>query len=1453
MRQLCAQLETGNKKSEKQEYLDIFANSKMWYLEHYEDYQQKLKAEMIQAFCEEFENAQNSIAITGYSDNFGAKKNVFDISEILCKLLLSVYTYGPDATLPVSFPRNSISTSWLDSKLNAAQITELLQLQLSAHNEGQRINLSVFLEERIVRNGLTHRGKISICTSAIRCYNTIRDMLVFMDEECASELPVFSYPEEVSCNTQKFVKELMDFRFGEDSTLLIVNSLRDVPQESRKIIAQLPWTLVIDLDGYSSFGGLRSVVDAGNIGSINDQQLDINTANNFQVRKEYTTWFTCGEFCNFTYYQPAAAANAKQLFFTTKTPFSYSLAGIESKIEDCLDHIIRILAAKLCPLHILYLSSNVCSIVDKLISKCERYFHQGQLPYYFVAAYYEPLEMWQNIKDKLSFYYSDEPNNQPFTAFSCDLYSLFEGIYDHRNLFPDRPSVIAPHRLPSEDGITEIPNNLALNLSDYFDVIYSGIGSVPPEQAEKERIDFCHGNIATWSIFEGQIALPLMRKQEYNRHIDRIRERLKALPNPTERYKKIFNLKHEPGIGGSTLLRHIGWTLHEEYPVLLVQRYNAKIKDLILELYDNRKKGILILADETLNDCDRLKEDIIGLSRACVLIVAGRKGGQIGNKEQQIEFNAITADGEAALKTQFKRYSQLSAEQLKEKDDNYDHFINASVELRNPFMIGLYYQESDFHGTKDYVQQVMEQVHDEREIKTIALLALCDYFGEIGLPRILVDHYLSIPQKSNYTKSYPYAKSVFLIARGFDDKIEVYRSKHYLLSRELLEQCCKRLYGSSLESSLTDLSKLLIDAIHAEYSIMKSSAYHEILERLFINKSSQDQFSRLIITIPTGIYRREVLEHLSERFGKLALASEPNDDELLFRTAAHFYGHLGRICMNRDYGTDNAQDATAYCEKAVWFMEQSAHGSPDPRIYHMLGEAKRIQLQKELESIDKNPSIEEIETFESEINSISEIFDKTSQYGSVDYAIVSKVKMFNNYLKRVYYWKNITKPEDINKLTIQQAHYREEIENNLELAYYLEFSASASEQLNKLEDEYRLDITLGDYGTAIQYYENLISNLSNSQGKDLELQEAKKGLITARMAKYYSLTKTDKTEEPKYIQIKQSELVSILELLEDILGQSFNPGNYRERNQRISAYDRWFHLAKMKGSGRSISKAFHYVDRWIELDQQGKSGDPRPYYYYYALSMLSRLNGDNVDANKTEDHRITCYKNAQNHYSISKIRDVLVKGTGLEQLFDTRFAGRDLSKYMAKAAVSPRILEGTFSRCSADKGYINLKEPIRWAGEEVKFTLGRTSRVNSISENQITHNLGTFAGFTYEQLSAIDMYVKDYTSKEDAPKLAASSKVNERPKGKGAFIIAQLKKQIGKDHTFVPQKVTKNGGISGDVIIERYSYPATLQKKDVTTRLRELVNRKKQGPIVGRIISIDEQSQRLVLSLAEKQ
>ncbi len=1358
MRALCAELETGTKQGEKSIYEGLFQDIRKWYLAQHKQYETLLMGDMLRKIGTQFGEQMehwDELSMTGYTENSAAKSDLFDRTEQLCKLLLSVYSYGPDSTCPATFKNNR--NSWLNSKLAFPHMIELLQAQLQTHGEGSDINLATFTEEKKVRNKLTHRGEVSVCASAIRCYNILRSMLIFLDSESRSTLPCFTYPSKAACDTQQLIRRLKDFKFDMEHTMLVVGPLHDLPSEARLVLANLPWSAVIDLDGYSSFGGLHSAVQFPN---VNEQKLQLDTVRNFDPKRGFTTWFTCGDFANYAYCQPSSDPEQSRhlekngILFSSKTSFCNNYWGLESDVADCMKALIQQFAEKLRPLNILYIHTinDESLLVSSIINNCENEFHRNRsVPYTITAMYYDSPEDWADELLRLKRKY--EPDGFfPLDNLYCDLDSMAFGLIESQRELPVLTEKVEPFRLPSESGSpTGIGQNLAINLADVFEVLYEDIGEVPPEQAAQEREAFFHGGTAVWSVFHDEQTASLLSSESYEARKSNIKDVLAHIPDLDSGASRIFTILHSPGIGGSTLLRQIGWDLHLKYPVLLVKRYDKRIRELVRNLYDKQKQGVLLLADDTISNRERLKEDIRTLDRACALVLSVRENEKNGSVEKRgcIPFSFISHKGENVLRARFKEHSSLSPAQLKEKDLGYEKFVKPSG-MRCPFMIGLYYQQEHFNGVTGYVERMMEHVKETREVKILAMLALCHYYGNIGLPQTFVNRFLQIPLGSSYLRNYPHADAVLLpIQDGLGGDIDTYNPKHYLVSRELLDQCCQRLYGNTIKNSLTDLSKLLIDVVFDAYQAKPADVYQDILEFLFINKDGEEnKFSPLILAVASPSGRKEILLYLAEKFNALVEHALPEDADYLYRMTAHFYGHLGRLCHNRDVGLDNPGDARIYCERAVELMEASSQDYPDSRIYHMLGESRSALFRKQLDA--ENLRFQEspdgfcpqggYETYEKEINEICAIFEKAANYGSEEHAISSMISLYLQYLRKVYHWRNIQNPAQLSE---QQMEYKTEIERLLDWSYTREMSERSRDIFQNLEDNYRTALSL-DSGGDIQYYENRLSKLKGRTGVDTEILNARRGLIWARLSKHYAEVK----EKPgKYITLKDSELLSVLGQLEEILGGQCDPSDYRQRSMRISCFDKWFYLAKMPGSARSLEKAISYSERWMELCDYG-GNDPRPFYYFAVCSTLYMLAGNSVDAARVA----FCWKRCENlgRNYVDKLRDVIVRGSGMEQLLDMRYAGRSPIEYVEGAGRTPLLLGGTFDRIEADRGYIRLSTPREWNGKEAKFTRGRG---NTLGENQRTHNLETFAGFSYEGFRAIDQYVCDISANEASPQL----------------------------------------------------------------------------------------------------
>ena len=257
---LCDEIQNEKKKM-FQECSQKICDIVNWYKTTYNSFASKLKNELYGDQSEKY-LAEYEIL---------AKEKLLNTIEPLIKLSLSKFSYGPTRTFFNAYgfvtPKEELLTkidnkSWLEVNLDFATLTELLAHILEVSKTGYDFDLKVLASDRDQRNNNDHQGTRIECMTLIRKYESIRGMLVFLDPD-NDRLPHF---EEESCfDYDRFVAPPSSFSFKETSTVLIVDSIHDIASGYRSVVANLPWDMVIDFDGYSGFGGLLSSVNHNSI------------------------------------------------------------------------------------------------------------------------------------------------------------------------------------------------------------------------------------------------------------------------------------------------------------------------------------------------------------------------------------------------------------------------------------------------------------------------------------------------------------------------------------------------------------------------------------------------------------------------------------------------------------------------------------------------------------------------------------------------------------------------------------------------------------------------------------------------------------------------------------------------------------------------------------------------------------------------------------------------------------------------------------------------------------------------------------------------------------------------------------------------------------------------------------------------------------------------------------
>ena len=1352
MRKYCAEIENDEKIAQK--YHKNIKKIEEWYLKMYERYKQILKTEVVyNLFNKEKITGENDDIVfdilNNYEDGFDTKVSVFAMTDILCKHLLSLFCFGPENDGVLNFLQQEVATqngrhiSWFDYKGGAINLIELVQYYFEKENiEIAGVDLSNLLADRAVRNSFVHNGEFEICLSGIRRFNILRSIIVYFDENAYSILPEFTYPCNCSCDMQAFfaLTDNMDFR--EKTTILVTDSMLDLNQSMVSDFLSLPWNLVLDFSGGIQNQGMRKI---NNSEKVHQQTISMGTCQNIlknlSLSANYTEWLICGE------YLTPCLGNTNQLqnMITNKDPFFVGdRRAYTNYIDGIMKELCNIVKNYLKPVTIVFMYIDD-TVASKMLKYCEEVLYTS-VNYSFAGVYYWDIERQNALFTKVFGDYADDlvDVEDRFQIYPCNIISFIKGLRDYGifQQIKDMNGDSHTKKLPFNTGFEEISNNLSYDLEKYFDVLYENTGENVKDKEELLR-HFYRGGNAPWSAFYDGSIVDLIPDQDKKSYINKIKSVLGRLPE--RKTDKIIYIEHAPGIGGSTLLRSIGWELSKEYPVMLVHAYDKiHTKRILEQLYDTSKKAFVVLVDEDFSELEDLEGDIKNIQRPCVLIVSIRYENITSTAHVRLQLKRISASAERQLRTIFKINSPLTKEEKALKDARYDEFIRQDGNMKSPFMIGLYYMDREFYGVNSYVSRVIDSVESKEELWALGFIALADIYGQIVIPKMLFNKYLGLSVSVNYVSSHSYIQSILL----YDTKTASYKSKHPLISRKLLDLCSMQLYQSDFLQKMKDWALKYIDFVIDEWTNGFQDIYQTLLEKVFIRNrvtaiddTSQSDFSQYIEKVQLPEHKIDILEYLAEKCRKYTEQISPEEYSQIYLMTSHFYGHLARLYGKKDIGIRNYEKALISSKKSMEYMEKG--GDRDSRIYHMHAKTRSDKLILEWESrTSEEYSItkEMYENYEDEIREICRIYEQSAEYGGGDYAYPSEMDLLIKYIKFVYCKKNISSKDDLEKLTEVQQEFRTNIGViNDQLETY-DFDENMVSSIDRLIRIYRTEIMLGDYGKTIQYYENKLKNALTSNDLPSVVERYRAGLINAKIGKYKIL------EGKKWIfnpETPQKDIDDILDNLELALAQGYDIQSFSARQRRIALYNNWMTIAKY--SSRSISSGITYAYEWKLLEEKDKQIDPRPYYYLYVLYYLSVLEG-NIDNKKyvAEYQELSLKKATQVGKSLNYIRDLLTEGKGMGQLLEIHCMSSEITSKAGRFSKIKRM-EGKFIDIVPGKGIIELRQPPVWLRYKAKFDL---LKQNSVGESQLTHELSFYGGFSYEQITAINASVKDLTTGE---------------------------------------------------------------------------------------------------------
>lgn len=774
-----------------------------------------------------------------------------------------------------------------------------------------------------------------------------------------------------------------------------------------------------------------------------------------------------------------------------------------------------------------------------------------------------------------------------------------------------------------------------------------------------------------------------------------------------------------------------------------------------------------------------LCDDIKKINVRCCLLISCRSNNSIikdYKSANKINFATIDDDLFNRLTDNFKKVCReehsLTEQLIEQKDANFDNEIKG--QWRSPFFVGLYYREKEFN-IENYVKKA---INNRNYDLVLSCLAMCDQFGCKDVPKSIVTKMAYLKSRESLKNVYPPSESLIYLSRREKHNFDDYHFKHPLLSKEYLKTYCQKYYGTDNMSNMYfDLAVKLIDTV-ADLNPLQEQ-HISILSAILIqnkdpNKTNADnepdsnKYSLLIKKVSAPEKQKKLMLHLAEAFCDTAdniinkfngeLYNLECTDRATLRLVSHAYAHLGKMYSSNS--EKNYVKATKCFELAIKYMPDK-----DPYIYHMMGCSLLNKFKDDLYN-DSEIYVFEITSLEKDLDLISDTFDKSSEYGSPEYGIPSKLELFYKYLQYVYKRLKINCETDFYKLSEKQIDIQNRFINTLEESDgYLEFEDEVKDRINKYRNYMTSEFMFGNFGKAIEYYQNKVDKYKST---DSELWEnALRGLVSSRIYAAKEKAKENSDDLSFYWSIPENDRESLFRNISELVKIQVDIGRYSNYRKLSALYHHWMQLAKILD--KPLDDCIFTVKNWIELEKRNKYNiNPEPYYYLSALYYLDSLNGAGLAFNKAQDVMFEITRMSMNDKfdtrrgNFKRCRDLLVKGRGAGQLLDVSHCLKDqeILQEAIKRKRMPLIFSGTYHK-TIDKSLsvIKVYEPTKLKDLEVYMEIGRLTK-NTLFEGNEGHDIKFFAGFSIERPVAISDYAKDISSGEnlDISKIMAQQK-----------------------------------------------------------------------------------------------
>ena len=354
-------------------------------------------------------------------------------------------------------------------------------------------------------------------------------------------------------------RKLRNLDVENNQYILIVDRFEEIYTENVKILADVPWKLVIDLDPDSDVDGFLATVRQGECrgGSIETffpSRIKEDTNFDSQIDPRRILWLFANGRNRVSQQESANQEDNEDRPKNNVLDWKMSFKGlVQEFIRACCQKLNRMK-----PLMCIFLckgSGVGIQIAQELLEE----IHCKFVPKNFSTSY---LSFSSELDSKGAFHVTFTA--LPEKLFFAGLTSLFG--------FPDKKYKLPSSQKELQVYLSQMKYNF---LSEYLKLLYIGCEEIPEELPDDRKKAFinehlkrflCGKAISFPSLHYRHDALRCIAKDVF----DRASELLQRISKP-----QIVQITHAPGGGGTTIARRVLWDLHKTHPCAIAKLDNA--------------------------------------------------------------------------------------------------------------------------------------------------------------------------------------------------------------------------------------------------------------------------------------------------------------------------------------------------------------------------------------------------------------------------------------------------------------------------------------------------------------------------------------------------------------------------------------------------------------------------------------------------------------------------------------------------------------------------------------------------------------------------------------------------------------------------------------------------------------------------------------------------------------